>query len=109
MAYVLRFVQRYLPEQRAAFMELEAKFAAMERRRSDLPTGRRSQPYAGREPLQTLIWECEFPSLPEAQAALAKMSADPEHEALFQEQVPYMTETYTEINEILDFVEGGPA
>ena len=107
MAYVLRFVQHYLPEQRAAFMKLEAKFAAMEQRRNDFPRGRRSQPYAGREPLQTLIWECEFPSLAEAQAALSKIESDAEHEALFREQVPYMTETYTEINEILDFVDQG--
>ena len=103
MAYTVRFVQRYLPEQRAAFMKVEGKFAAMEQRRNDWPKGRRSQPYAGREPSHTLIWECEFPSLAEAQAALSRISADAEHEALFGEQAPYMTETYTEINEVLDF------
>ena len=106
MAYIVRFVQHYLPEQRAAFMKVEAKFAAMEQRRNDWPTGRRSQPYAGREPSHTLIWESEFPSLAEAQAALSGIAADAEHEALFQEQAPYMTESYTEINEVLDFGRG---
>ena len=106
MAYVLRFVQRYLPERREAFMKVEAKFADLERRRNDFPKGRRSQPYAGREPSHTLIWESEFPTLSEAQAALSRISVDPEHEALFQEQAPYMTESYTEINEILDSLAG---
>jgi hypothetical protein len=102
MSYIVRFVQRYAPEQRAAFMQVEAKFAAMERRRNDFPRGRRSQPFAGREPSNTLIWECEFPSLSDAQAALDKISSDAEHESLFLEQVPYMRELYTEICEILD-------
>ena len=102
MRYVLRFVQRYAPEQRAAFMDLEAKFAALEKRRTDFARGKRSQPYMGREPSNTLIWECEFPSLSEAQAALAKLAGDSEHEALFRQQAPYMRELYTEINEILE-------
>jgi hypothetical protein len=103
MGYVLRFVQRYRPDQRTNFMKVEAKFAAMEQRRSDLAKGRRLQPHTGREPSHTLIWEAEFPTLAEAEAAVAKLSADAEHEALFGEQAPYMTETYTEINEILKF------
>lgn len=103
MGYVVRFVQRYAPEKREAFMKAEAKFAALEKRRSDFPKGQRSQPYAGREPSHTLIWECEFPSLTEAQGALSTIATDAEHEVLFREQAPYMVETYTEINEILDF------
>jgi hypothetical protein len=102
MPYVVRFTQRYDPRHRDAFMKVEAKFAAMDRRRDDFPRGRRSQPYAGREPSNTLIWDCAFASLAEAQSALAKISGDSEHEALFREQVPYMTELYTEIFEILE-------
>ncbi len=102
MPYIVRFIQRYAPEQRTAFMKVEAKFAAMEQRRNDFPRGRRSQPYAGREPSNTLIWECEFPSLAEAKAALAKISSDQEHETLLREQVGYMSELYTEIDEILE-------
>lgn len=103
MPYILRFVQRYRPMNRAEFMALEARFAEMEKRRDDLPLGRRSQPYAGREPSNTLIWDCEFASLEEAEAALARLSADPEHDDLFGRQVPYMEEAFTEIYEVLEF------
>ena len=103
MAYVLRFVQCFLPKDREAFMKLEAEFAKMERRRKGYPKGRRSTPYAAREETNTLIWECEFPTLKAAQDALALMAGDPEHEKLYKKQVPYMQEAYTEIYEVLDF------
>jgi hypothetical protein len=103
MAFVLRFVQRFRPEHREAFMELEAGFADLERRRPDFPKGRRMQPYAGREPTNSMIWECEFATLAEVQEALAFMEADAEHKELFDAQVPYFAEAYTEIYEVLDF------
>ena len=106
MPVVLRFVQRYKPAEREAFMKLEAKFDAMEKRRADMPKGRRSQPYAGREAANTLIWECEFPTLEAAQAALAHMGADSEHESLYRQQVPYFEEAYTEIYEVLELQRG---
>ena len=102
MPYVLRFVQRFLPMDREAFMKLEAEFAKMERRRKGYPKGRRSTPYAGREETNTLVWECEFPTLEAAQKGLALMAADPEHEGLYKQQVPLMQEAYTEIYEVLD-------
>ena len=102
MAYVLRFVQHYRLADRAVFMELEAKFAEIEHRRADFPKGRRLQPYAGREPTCTLIWESQFPTLAGAQEALARIEGDSEHEKLFRQQVPYMTDAYTEIYEVLD-------
>lgn len=71
MPYVLRLMQRFRLEARAAFMSLEAAFAALEKRRADFPKCRRVQPYAGREPVNTLIWECEFAALAEAERALA--------------------------------------
>jgi len=67
MPYVLRFVQRFRAADERAFLALEAKFAALERRHRDLPKGRRLRPYAGREPSHTLVWECEFASLEAAQ------------------------------------------
>jgi hypothetical protein len=103
MPFVLRFVQRYRPADKQRFLELEAAFAAMENRRPDMPQGRRSQPYSGREPSNTLIWECEFPTLPAAENALASLGADPEHEALYRQQVPYFLDAYTEIYEVLAF------
>jgi hypothetical protein len=103
MPYILRVVQRYRPENRAAFMELEAEFAAMEQGRTDFPKGRRRQPVTGRLPTNTLIWECEFPSLSAVQETIARFSSDPRHEELFRQQVPYMEDAYTEIDETLDF------
>ena len=102
MAYILRFVQRYRPADREAFMGLEAAFTRMEERRADWPQGRRRQPYTGREPTGTLIWEAEFPTLAEVEQALARIAVDPEHEELFRKQAPFMTETFTEIDEVLD-------
>jgi len=102
MPYVLRFVQRFRPEDREAFMKLEAEFAAMERRRKGYPKGRRSTPYAGREETNTLIWECEFSTLEAAEKGLAQMARDPEHEKLYQKQILYMQEAWTEIYEVLE-------
>lgn len=102
MAYILRFVQKYRPADRATFMAFEARFAELESRRPDFPQGRRSQPYAGREDTCSLIWECEFATLEELHRALALMGADAEHEALFQQAAPTMTDMHTEILEVLD-------
>jgi hypothetical protein len=103
MSFVLRFVQRFRPADRDAFMELEAQFAAMEERRADWLKGTRRQPYSGREPANTLIWEAQFSTLAEVQEALARVASDAEHEALFRKQVPFMTDTFTEIDEVLEF------
>lgn len=84
-------------------MELEARFAALETRRSDFPRGLRLQPYAGREPTNTLIWESSFPTLEAARQALALIESDPEHGQLFRQQVPYFLDAFTEIYEVLDF------
>jgi hypothetical protein len=81
---------------------LEAKFAAMENRRPDMPKAQRLLPYAGREPLNTLIWQCQFPDLAAAQAVLALLATDPEHEQLCQRQRPFMLDAYTEIYEVLE-------
>jgi len=103
MRYLLRFVQRFRPADEAAFMALERQFAALERKKRGYPRGRRSRPYAGREPLHTLIWEGEFPSLEAAQRALARLAGDPDHARLLRKQLPYFLEAWTEIDEVLDF------
>lgn len=78
-------------------MELEKQFAQLEDQFPEMPKGKRYRPYAGREPANTLIWECEFPTLEAAQEALAAIQANAEHERLFQKQVPYFLENWTEI------------
>jgi hypothetical protein len=104
MAYVLRFVQRFRAADEAAFMALEAQFAALERLKG-WPRGRRSRPFAGREPVHTLVWECELPTLTAVNEAVAAMGADPDHERLLKRQIPFFLEAWTEVYEVLDFPE----
>ena len=80
MAYVLRFVQRFRLSEQAAFLELEKQFAELERRSEGWPRGRRMRPLSGREPGNTLIWECEFPALEDVHAAIRTM--DGSHNSL---------------------------
>jgi hypothetical protein len=102
MAYVLRFVQRFRARDDAAFMALEAQFAALERRKG-WPRGRRSRPLFGREPGNTLVWECELPSLAALSDAVATLAEDRDHERLLRRQIPFFLEAWTEVHEVLDF------
>jgi hypothetical protein len=102
VTFVVRFVQEYAPAERGAFLQLEARFAELERRRQDWPRGRRMQPYAGAESTHSLVWEASFPTLVEALEAIDRIAADEEHEILFREQAPLMTRARTEIYEVLD-------
>jgi len=104
MAYVLRFVQRFRAADEAAFMALEAQFAALERRKG-WPKGRRSRPFAAREPVHTLVWECELPTLAAVNEAVAAMCADPDHARLLKRQIRFFLEAWTEVYEVLDFPE----
>jgi hypothetical protein len=108
MAYVLRFVQRFRAEDEAAFMAIEAQFAALERRKG-WPRGRRSRPFAGREPVHTLVWECALQTLAAVRDAVAGMGADPDHERLLKRQLPFFLQAWTEVYEVLDFPEARPA
>ena len=104
MAYVLRFVQRFRAGDEAAFMALEERFAALERRKG-WPRGRRSRPHAGREPVHTLVWECELPTLAAVNDAVAAMAKDRDHARLLKRQIPFFLEAWTEVYEVLDFPE----
>jgi hypothetical protein len=83
-------------------MRLEADFAALERLRGDLPKGSRSQPCSGARSSHTLVWESRFDSLADIERALAALSSDPEHAALFAQQAPYIVQATTEIDEVLE-------
>ena len=103
MTYVLRFIQSYKPGHKQEFLALESKFQDLEQQSKTLPKGRRSQPLAGSEPTNTLIWECEFPSLAAVQEALVSFDNDPEHAKLFEQQAPFIVQVRTEILERLRF------
>ncbi|QHW34777.1 hypothetical protein GZH47_30925 [Paenibacillus rhizovicinus] len=102
MAFKLRLVQRFQAANRAEFLELEHQFAELERRHDDFPKGKRYLPFSGREPLNTLIWECEFETLAEVQQALAFFEGDHRHEELAKRQLPYFQDAHTEIYETLE-------
>jgi hypothetical protein len=102
MAYMLRFVQRFRISEEAAFLELEKQFAELERANSSMPQGLRMRPVSGREPGHTLVWESRFASMNELNGALAALAHSQEHSRLFAQQSPLMTESYTEIYELLD-------
>jgi hypothetical protein len=104
MAYVLRFVQRFRAEDEAAFMALEAQFAALEGRKG-WPRGRRSRPFAGREPAHTLVWECALPTLAAVNELVATLGKDPDHARLLKRQIPFFLEAWTEVYEVLEFPE----
>lgn len=97
MAYKLRFVQRFKQDKEKEFMDLEKKFIQLEQTVKEFPKGKRFIPFSGREPVNTLIWECEFPTLEEANQAVDFLGNDPRHEELFKQQVQYFIESYTEI------------
>ena len=107
MPFNLRFVQRFRAADENAFMDLEARFAALERRKPDWPKGRGSRPFAGRDPVHTLIWECELPTLDAVNTGAARLANDPDHERLLKRRIPYFLEAWTEIYEVLEFPEHG--
>lgn len=102
MPYMLRFVQRFRISEESAFLELEKKFAELERANPSMPQGLRMRPVSGREPGHTLVWESRFASMRELNGALETLGHSEEHDRLFAQQSPLMTESYTEIYELLD-------
>jgi len=103
MTHLLRFVQRFEPSHRQEFLDLERRFVELERDDPRLPKGKRYLASLGREPQNTLIWECEFASLPGALEGATAFDAHPRHDELFALQVPYIIESYTEVYEAFDF------
>jgi len=99
MPYKLRFVQRIEQAKKAEFLELEKEFIKLEKSNSHLPQGKRYLPISGKEPTNTLIWECSFPTMEDLTAALNALSENSGHEELLQQQIPYMQDSYTEIYE----------
>lgn len=99
MTYLVRFVQRFRPESRVDFLQLEKQFIALEQNTPEFPKGKRYMPFSGREPSNTLVWECEFDSLEKATDALSFLENDQRHEQLYSKQVVYFLDAYTEIYE----------
>jgi hypothetical protein len=103
MGVVMRIIQQFDPAREDQFMELERKFAELEKRRTDFPKGRRMQPVSSAEPVNTLIWQCDFPDIETAFMALNFFNGDEAHEALYRQQVELMKSIRIEFFKTLDF------
>ena len=102
MSYKLRFVQVFKQENAKEYLALEKQFAEFEKTYPGAPRGKRYLAYAGRDASNTLIWECDFPTLEEVYKAQSFFLTDTRHEELFQEQSIYIVKTYTEIYKPLE-------
>ena len=101
MAYKLRFVQKIDQSKKNEFLEIEREFMKFEKANPHMPQGTRYLPVSGKEPTNTLIWECEFNTLEELTAQFQAIYDNPEHEELLAKQVPFMQDSYAEIYEVL--------
>ena len=99
MSFKLRIVQNFDKRDSVPFLELERKFAEMEKASGNIAAGRRFVPVIGKEPSNTMVWEAEFPSMESVFEALKTMEESDEHDKLFNEQVRYMRDNYIEIYE----------
>lgn len=103
MGIVMRIIQQFDPAREDEFMALERKFSELENRRTDFPKGRRMQPVSSAEPVNTLIWQCDFPDIESAFMALNFFDGDAEHEKLYRQQVELMKSIRIEFCKTLDF------
>ncbi len=103
MGVIMRIIQQFDPAREDQFMELERKFAELEKKRQDFPKGKRMQPVSSAEPVNTLIWQCDFPDIETAFMALNFFNGDEAHEALYRQQVELMKSIRIEFYKTLDF------
>ena len=101
MSYKLRFVQRIDQSKKDEFLAIEKEFVAFEKANPHMPQGVRYLPISGKEPTNTLIWECSFDTMDDLTKQLTAIYDHPEHERLLRLQIPYMQDSYAEIYEEL--------
>ena len=103
MGIVMRIIQQFDPAHEDEFMALEQKFDELEKKRPDYPRGKRMQPVSSVEPVNSLIWQCEFPDIETAFMALNFFNGDEGHETLYRQQVEFMKTIRIEFYKTLDF------
>ena len=102
MAVILRLIQQYDPAHKKEFQALEKQFAELEHR-GILPTGERMAPISGREPANTIVWQCRFDSLAAAEIALKHIDSSEEHTDLANQQHPLFQQSWVEFYEVLEY------
>jgi len=103
MGIIMRIIQKFDAFNEKEFMALEKQFDDLEKKRSDYPHGKRMQPISAGEPVNTLIWQYEFPDIESAYKTLDFFSGDEEHEKLFELQSPLIKQVKIEFYKSLDF------
>ena len=103
MGIVMRIIQQFDPGHEQEFMALEQKFDELEKSRPDYPKGGRMQPVSSIDPVNSLIWQYEFPDMETAYKTLDFFNGDQEHETLFRSQVRFMKTIRIEFYKTLDF------
>ncbi len=103
MKVVMRIIQEFIPEHESEFMALEQKFFELENLRDDFPDGKRMQPVSSAVPVNSLIWEGEFPDIETAYKTLNFFDKDEAHGVLFKQQVKFMNNVKVEFYNVLDF------
>ena len=99
----MRIMQQFDPTKESEFMDLEKKFAELEKKRPDYPKGKRMQPISAAEPCNTLIWQCEFEDMESAYKVLDFFNGDAAHEELFEKQAPFFKQVKIEFYKNLDY------
>ena len=102
MAVIMRLVQQYHPSHKHEFHVLEKQFSRLEDR-GILPRGERLVPISGREPANTIVWQCRFESLCAAEKALQQIKDNAEHTELANKQGPMFQQSWVEFFEVLDY------
>ena len=103
MGIIMRLIQQFDAFNETEFMILEKQFDDLEKRRPDFPKGKRMQPISAGEPVNTLIWQYEFPDIESAYKTLDFFNGDDEHEELFKQQSPLIKQVKIEFYKSLDF------
>jgi len=103
MGIVMRIIQQFDPAREDEFMALERKFDELEKERTDFPKGKRMQPVSSAEPVNTLIWQCEFPDIETAFISLNFFEGDEAHDELYRQQVELMKSIRIEFYKTLEF------
>jgi hypothetical protein len=102
VAVVMRLIQQYDPKHKQEFHALEKQFAELEHR-GILPKGERLIPISGREPANTIVWQCRFDSLSAAENAMKQIDASDEHTELAKKQHPMFQQSWVEFYEVLGY------
>lgn len=102
MAIIVRLVQQYHPSSKQEVHALERQFAELEHR-GLLPAGERLAPISGREPANTIVWQCRFESLAAAEKALTQIDNSAEHTELASKQHPLFQQSWVEFYEVLEY------